>query len=110
MINDYLKHRQKVTESDIALRDNQSVFHKVIFNFDDKIIIAFPDYPNSNNHLGIIFGNGDKADKYLIDLTDNKYHEQAIGILLHHNFGESKITQLGNFNKIQEAIIHYYLD
>ena len=110
MTDNYSKYQHGVTSSDIALRDDQNVFHKIVFNYDDKIIIAFPEYPNVTNHLGLLLGNGNKPYKYLIDLTNNKYHEDLLGILLQHNFGDSKIIQLNSFNKIQEVITEYYID
>jgi hypothetical protein len=110
MKENYSKYQHGVSDSDIALLDDQNVFHKIIFSSDDKILVAFPEYPNVSHHLGLLFRNGNKPYKYLIDLTNIKYHEDLISILIHHNFGKSKIVQLNFFNVIQEVITQYYID
>lgn len=108
MLNDYEKYKYESSDEDLKFGRNRKIFSRAIYKNDDKIIIVFPDYPKAHKHLALIFIYDDNADKYLFDLTDKRYNEYLIDVLLKYNFGASRIGQLKLYNSVQEIISYYY--
>lgn len=108
METDFEKYRQENSKEALKYAENDNVFCRRIYKGRNKMIVIFPEYPKSENHLAIIFINGSKEDKYLFDLTDVKYNEYLFELLVKYNFGLSELKQIENYNQIQEVVIDYY--
>lgn len=106
----FSKYQVPFKEEDISFLKNPKIFREVVLHLNDNRITIIVDPPDLKNHVSVYFSTKEKVEKYTFDLFQINYHDLLFELLIHNDFGNSKILQLETYNRIQKAISSYYID